>query len=56
MRATSARAGGVATDHLPDAVAAVGRVADLVEGKRATVLVKGSRGIALERVVEALLG
>lgn len=55
LTAEAARAGGVAVDHLPDATAAIERVLELVDGVDATVLVKGSRGIALERVVDALL-
>jgi len=53
--AEAARERGVAVDHLPDAASAIGRVSELVAGADATVLVKGSRGIALELVVEALL-
>ncbi|MFM7737339.1 MAG: UDP-N-acetylmuramoyl-tripeptide--D-alanyl-D-alanine ligase, partial [Alphaproteobacteria bacterium] len=55
LTAESARARGVETEHFPDAASVLGRAAELVADAPATVLVKGSRGIALERVVDALL-
>ena len=53
--ADAAGARGVSAEHVADARTAADRVLTLVGSGPATVLVKGSRGIALERVVVALL-
>ncbi len=51
--ARAAGMAGAALDHVPDAVAAAARALERLQAGD-TILVKGSRGVALETVVEAL--
>jgi UDP-N-acetylmuramoyl-tripeptide--D-alanyl-D-alanine ligase len=56
LTAETARAGGIPVEWVADAEAAATLAAPLVrDGQPSTILVKGSRGIALERVVERLI-